>query len=260
MIEQGTDNPLRTMGKLVANHLEDVVHRGFTAIVHFVHAGPIGQQQLNQVCIDILTRHVQWRMVVLVCSVDVSPGLDQNLAQVEVPLEVLQLLRLRAGSVQGRESFVVLFVHGGSITQVELDVVPQTVPGCHVQRSVVFIHSAAVDGSAKLKEVLGTSADGGWEEQKSICDRHETHIISGFARHNTHSKDSGLEHKCKGIRPSSETALALAPWTSSSLVHSGSQWTQDSCKAVMPAGDRSTLAPRCSRCFRHSVKPRPAVM
>lgn len=76
----------------------------------------------------------------------------------------------------------------------------------------------------------------------------------------TYSRDSGLVQTCKGRRPSSETALALAPCISKSLAHSGWQFSQASCSAVVPPGARSTSAPRCSRSLRQSAKPRPAVM
>lgn len=76
----------------------------------------------------------------------------------------------------------------------------------------------------------------------------------------THSRDSGLVQTCKGMRPSSVTAFAFAPYISSNLVHSGWQFSQDSCRAVVPPGARSTFAPRWSKRCRQSANPRPAVM
>lgn len=67
-------------------------------------------------------------------------------------------------------------------------------------------------------------------------------------------------HTCRGICPSSLVALALAPYCSNSLAHSGWHSSQASCRAVLPPGARSTRAPLRRRCRRHSVKPRPAVM
>lgn len=54
---------------------------------------------------------------------------------------------------------MVLFVHSSSMTQVQLSVVWEAIPGSHMERSVIFIYSAAVDCSSILKEILGTSAD-----------------------------------------------------------------------------------------------------
>lgn len=132
MVEQRADNPLRMMGDLVAHHLQDVVHGSFTAVVHVVNTSAISQQQINYVWIYVLTGHVQRSAFVLVHGADVGPSAHQHLAHLEVTLQVPCLLWLRAGGVQGCEALVVLFVHGRSIAQVELDVVWETVPGRHV--------------------------------------------------------------------------------------------------------------------------------
>lgn len=58
MVEQSTDNPLRMMGDLVANHLQDVMHGSFSSIVHIVNRAPLSKQQIHYVWIGILTGHV----------------------------------------------------------------------------------------------------------------------------------------------------------------------------------------------------------
>lgn len=99
VVEQSSDDPLGLMGDLVAHHLQNVVHGSFTAIVHVVNAGAVGQQQIHYVWICVLAGHVQRAAFVLVHHVDISPRPQQSLAHLEVPLEVPHLLVLGARGI-----------------------------------------------------------------------------------------------------------------------------------------------------------------
>ena len=132
VIEQGAHHPLWLVGDLVAHHLEDVVHGSLPSVVHFVDAGAAGQQQVHHLWVDVLTGHVEWRLLVLVQGVDVGPGLQQQAAHLEVALQVLQLLGVRAGRVQRRLALVVVLLQRRAVAQVQLRVSQQAVPGRHV--------------------------------------------------------------------------------------------------------------------------------
>lgn len=132
VVEQSAYDPLGLMGKLVAHHLQDVVHGRLAAVLHVVHARPVGQQQIHYVRVRVLTSHVQGSVFVLVHGVHVGPGLQQHLAHLEEALQLPRLLGLRTGGDEGREALVVLLVHRGAVAQVELRVAREAVAGRHV--------------------------------------------------------------------------------------------------------------------------------
>lgn len=98
------------MGSFVTHHFQDVVHGSLSPVVHVVHTGTLSEQQIHYIWIHILAGHVQRSVFVLVLDVEACSRLQQPLAHLIATLQVLQLLRLRAGGVKGSEALIVLFV------------------------------------------------------------------------------------------------------------------------------------------------------